>query len=210
MMKWTELRAELQAKHKELTRSKLDRLLARLTRANTLGPQQQDQNSRARVLSDTDVATLTAAASDLAVHPREVPPQFRAKASPPREPASAGEDDELDVERLAKSEGPKNTRKSLTDKKPKRKVVVDDDDDGEESTKKSGWGKWALIGFGALALVGAFLFIAKRRRDAGGGGSNMPAAPAGGPAQETPSAPVNPMAMTAEEIAVYRASGLLP
>ncbi len=198
MKKWTELRAELEQKHKSMTRSKLDRMIARLTKDKKLDPQQQDQNSRARILSDKDIETLTAAAADLEKNPRQVPPQFQ------RKPAASNDatdtDDELDVKKLAASEGPRNTRKSLTDKKAKAKRREEDGDDKGDEPKKSGVGKWLLIGASVLVAFGAFAFLARRRRSpAGGGGAVMTteSAPAGQPAPAPE--PVDPLALTDDE-----------
>jgi len=182
MTKWTELRRELEEKHTELSRSKLDRMLARLTRDKQLEAHQQDSSSRARILSDTDVATLRARAAELAASPPPVPPQFQKKPAAPKEPESGdhdGEDDSLDVDHLATSDGPRNTRKSLLDKPKKRKAADDDedDDDGDEP-KKKGLGKWILIGGGALLAIGAVVYLSRRKRAAaGGGGAAMPSSP---------------------------------
>jgi len=179
MTKWTELRRELEETHKELSRSKLDRMLARLTRGKQLEAQQQDPGSRARILSDNDVAKLKESAAVLAATPTPVPPQFQKKTATQKPPEdNDGEDDSLNVEHLATSEGPRNTRKSLLDKPKKRKAADEDEDDDDDEPKKKGLGKWILIGVGALLAIGAVVYLSRRKRAAaGGGGAAMPAAP---------------------------------
>jgi len=203
MTKWTELRKELEERHKELSRSKLDRMLARLTRGKQLEAQQQDPGSRARILSDNDVAKLKESAAVLAATPTPVPPQFQKKTATPKpSEENDGEDESLDVERLATSEGPRNTRKSLLDKSKKRKAADDDEDDDDDEPKKKGLGKWILIGVGALLAIGAVVYLSRRKRAAaGGGGASMPSSPA-------PIAPVgepsgDELGLSPEERAAY-------
>ncbi len=208
MVKWTELRAELE-KSTGLSKNQLDRMIVKATRKKDIAePQHDPATGNARLLSDADAAKLRARAAEMQTNPPAVPPQLARK---PETPAPAGngtaaEDQHLSVDELAESEGPKNTRKSLLDKKHDDE---DDEEDDEPAKTKKPWVKWLLIG--GLVLAGGLALMAFMRRRqanqiAGGGGTaqGIPAAPEVDIPQ--PSGPV--ALLSPQEVEQFRSAGI--
>lgn len=207
MVKWTELRAELE-KSTGLSKNQLDRMITKATRKQEVSIQHDPATGNARILSDSDVVLLRSRAADLRANPPQVPQHLAAKPKAETAAGASAEDPNLGVDTLAESDGPPNTRKSLLNNKHDTNDEDDDPDDEPKKGKKS-WGKWLLIG--GLVLAGGLALMAFMRRRqtnqvAGGGGmaQGIPEAPA----VDVPP-PAGPVALLSpQEVEQFRAAGI--